>query len=116
MFHDIKKLLARVKRGIVIVEDGEPSFVVIPFEDFAERMRDDEGMHSRAFMRQRPHARRHPIDDTSLIQKMIDYDATVRTQDFTKEAEAMELLNRIDEEKESGTGRHARINLEDLPF
>lgn len=35
MLEDIKKILELSKRGIVVVENGKPSFVIVPFEDYS---------------------------------------------------------------------------------
>ena len=35
-FEEIKKILMKVKRGLVIIEDGSPSYVVLPFKDYTE--------------------------------------------------------------------------------
>ena len=34
MFNEISKILKSIKKGVVIVENGEPSYVLIPFKDF----------------------------------------------------------------------------------
>lgn len=39
MLDDIKKVLDVSKKGIVVMEDGKPSYVVVPFEDYTRSMK-----------------------------------------------------------------------------
>lgn len=81
MFNEISKILKSVNKGVVIVENGEPAYVLIPFKDFknyqaradlsenlegVEFFGDEAGFKKNAVSR---------IDDVSLIQNLLDYES-----------------------------------------
>ena len=118
MFNEISKILKSIKKGVVIVENGEPSYVLIPFKDFAnyqmqagskedlegvEFFSDEAGFKKNAVSR---------IDDVSLIQNLLDYESA---------SEALENKGRKNEYDFSlVSGKNIigdkEIRLEDLPF
>ena len=126
MFEDIKKLLKTLKRGIVVVENGRPSFVIVPFEEYRQGVSSGEARVQDELSR--GGERTQAIDDVSLIQRMIsasvESEAAARTDEETAEANAeiKEVLDSLDRERETGAApRRAdeaprTIRLEDLPF
>lgn len=119
MFDDIAKILKSITKGIVVMEGGKPAYVVVPFEEYQESMKlnKSEGVRMWADPRQQQ------LDDATLIQKMIDYDAGAQSQDLsgTEEAEIKTLLNSLEREQEqkgalTAHNRADGIHLEDLPF
>lgn len=120
MFNDIAKILQSVKKGVVIVEDGKPAYVVVPFEEYKESTK---GGRYRS-VEMWSDAREKQMDDIRMIQKMIDYETSMRTQGFSggQETEIQMMLNSLEQEK--GQRREPRrrdeedrnIHLEDLPF
>lgn len=120
MFNDIAKILQSVKKGVVIVENGKPAYVVVPFQEYRESVK--EGGYGSVEMWS--DAREKQMDDIHMIQKMIDYESSMRTQGFSggQETEIRMMLNSLEQEKgigrESGRGdeEDRNIHLEDLPF
>lgn len=119
MFDDISKILKSITKGVVVMENGKPAYVVVPFEEYKESMkaRKMEGVRMWADPRQQQ------LDDATIIQKMIDYDTGARSQNFsgTDEAEIKTLLNSLDREQEhkgayAADNQTSGIHLEDLPF
>jgi PHD/YefM family antitoxin component YafN of YafNO toxin-antitoxin module len=47
MLDDIKKILEVSKKGIVIMEDGKPAYVVVPFEDYIENTKNAKSVSNR---------------------------------------------------------------------
>lgn len=113
MLDEIKKILQSLKKGVVVVENGKPSYVVVPFDEF-EAMADE---------RKGP-PRLQAIDDASLIQKMIDaaplsmaYDEEEKGgESAVEDGEIKAVLNALDREKEERERTPREVNLEDLPF
>lgn len=89
MFSEIKKILHTFKKGVILIEDGVPAFVIVPFDEYRKNMA--PGASSQ-------------IDDQSLIQKMIALDAP--------DASAGEKKTGKGISRENMRG----IRLEDLPF
>ena len=119
MFNDISKILKSITKGVVVMEDGKPAYVVVPFEEYKEavKTRKMEGVRMWVDPRQQQ------LDDATIIQKMIEYDADSRPEDIsgTQEAEIKALLNTLDREQEHGkvlatNNQGDGIHLEDLPF
>lgn len=119
MFDDISKILKSITKGVVVMEDGKPAYVVVPFEEYTESMktRKIEGVRMWADPRQQQ------LDDATVIQKMIDYDTGARPEDAIgmDEAEIKTLLNSLDREQDdrsplAAQRRENGIHLEDLPF
>ncbi len=119
MFDDISKILKSITKGVVVMENGKPAYVVVPFEEYTESMktRKIEGVRMWADPRQQQ------LDDATVIQKMIDYDTGARPEDTMgmDEAEIKTLLNSLDREQDERSPfaeqrRENGIHLEDLPF
>ena len=125
MFDEIKKLLTVLKRGIVVVENGRPSFVIVPFEEYRQGISSGE-----ARTQELSHGgeRTQAIDDVSLIQRMIsasvENETVARMDEETAEANAeiKAVLDSLDRERETGAvpqradEASRTIHLEDLPF
>ncbi len=47
MLDDIKKILEVSKKGIVVMEDGKPAYVVVPFEDYIENTKNEKSISVR---------------------------------------------------------------------
>lgn len=113
MLDEIKKILQSVKKGVVVVENGKPSYVVVPFDEF-EAIADE---------RKGP-PRLQAIDDASLIQKMIDatplsvvYDEEEKEDALGVEDEEIKaVLSALDRENEERERVPRDVKLEDLPF
>lgn len=120
MFNDIQKILQSVKKGVVIVENGKPAYVVVPFQEYRESVKGG-GYES---VEMWADAREKQMDDIRMIQKMIDYESSMRTQGFSggQETEIQMMLSSLEAEKEQGRESRRRdeddrnIHLEDLPF
>ena len=119
MFDDISKILKSITKGVVVMEDGKPAYVVVPFEEYQENMKAKKIDSVRMWA----DPRQQQLDDASIIQKLIDYDTGTVPQDLSgmEEAEIKTLLNSLDREQEGKTsltaqGREKGIHLEDLPF
>src|SRR3972149_7744544 len=120
MFNDIAKILKSVKKGVVIVENGKPAYVVVPFEEYQESAKGERYRSVEMWA----DAREKQMDDIHMIQKMIDYETSMRTQGFSggQETEIKMMLNSLEQER--GQRREPRgqdeggrnIQLEDLPF
>ncbi|MBI5913688.1 hypothetical protein HY839_04600 [Candidatus Azambacteria bacterium] len=119
MFDDISKILQSITKGVVVMENGKPAYVVVPFQEYQESVKAKkiEGVRMWADPRQQQ------LDDASIIQKLIDYDTGAVPQDIsgTEEAEIKALLNSLDREQEEErsltvNSRGNGIHLEDLPF
>lgn len=127
MLEDIKKILASVKKGVVIMENGKPAYVLVPFEEYqeaAERKKiTDPGFYQDSSL-SREEMKSQPIDDASFIQKMIDYEMNVGTAQLSQvqEMEIRSLLGRFDGAKEQEKNAEENgalknsLNLGDLPF
>ncbi len=126
MLEDIKKILASVKKGVVIMEDGKPAYVLVPFQEYQETIQrkkiSEETVYQERFS-MRQETRPQPIDDASFIQKMIDYEMNVGTTQLSQvqEMEIQSLMSRFEGAKElqknAQNGDRANpLNLEDLPF
>ena len=78
MYDDISKILKSITKGVVVMEDGKPAYVVVPFEEYKESMKAKkiEGVRMWADPRQQQ------LDDATVIQKLIDYDRGVSPQDI----------------------------------
>lgn len=108
MFDDIKKILQNVKRGVVIVENGKPSYVLLPFKDFESSL--SVGKESGAYENSQE---QQAIDDPSLIQKMVDYEVEMNSKNIS----TLEEMNAVLDKSGQADGDQAKeINLEDLPF
>lgn len=119
MYDDISKILKSITKGVVVMEDGKPAYVVVPFEEYKESMKAKkiEGVRMWADPRQQQ------LDDATVIQKLIDYDMGASPHDCVgvEEEEVRVLLNSLDREQEEKTpftenARERGIHLEDLPF
>ena len=126
MLEDIKKILASVKKGVVIMEDGKPAYVLVPFQEYQETVERKklagENIYQERFSL-RQEMKSQPIDDASFIQKMIDYEMNVGTAQLSQvqEMEIQSLISRFDgakeQEKNAQNGdRGNSLNLGDLPF
>ena len=107
MLEDIQKILKQIKRGVVIVENGKPAYVLVPFDDYEKALPAGKGADSYDNS-----PRQREMDDPSLIQKMIDYEVEMNS----KEASTLEEMNAMLDKGEAGDNRAKEINLEDLPF
>ena len=107
MLEDIQKILKNVKRGVVIVENGKPAYVLVPFDDYEKAL--PAGKESDSYGAS---PKRQEMDDPGLIQKMIDYEVEMSSQEMSTLAEMNAMLDR----GEAGDNRAKEINLEDLPF
>lgn len=127
MLNDIQHILKTLKKGIVVVENGKPSYVVVPFEEF-ERVSGDGRRGLQA----------SPMDDTGLIQKMIEQDLATSqshahsvgpTENSDEIKAVLDALDRENEERADAPGspeiltetpadehEPKKVNLEDLPF
>ncbi|OGD32131.1 hypothetical protein A3C91_03205 [Candidatus Azambacteria bacterium RIFCSPHIGHO2_02_FULL_52_12] len=123
MLEDIKKILASVKKGVVIMENGKPAYVLVPFEEYQETV--GRGvMRTAAFYQETiglsREAKPQPIDDASLIQKMIDYEMNIGANNVSRmeDMEIQSLLGKLDgaKRKEEKSASEQDINLGDLPF
>ncbi|MBI1755055.1 hypothetical protein HYR65_02110 [Candidatus Azambacteria bacterium] len=124
MFDEVKKILQTLKKGVVVMENGKPSYVVVPFEEF-ERVANENEKNARLS----PLREASPIDDASLIQKMIAHDSGAENEGSAAgedDAGIKSVLDALDREKEmrASAGSAQRpaeegirdMNLEDLPF
>ncbi|MBI3685277.1 hypothetical protein HY250_02630 [Candidatus Azambacteria bacterium] len=124
MFDEVKKILQTLKKGVVVMENGKPSYVVVPFEEFERVARENERMSRLSPLREAS-----PIDDASLIQKMIAHDSGAENEGSAAgedDAGIKSVLDALDREKEmrASAGSAQRpaeegirdMNLEDLPF
>ena len=119
MFDDISKILKSITKGVVVMENGKPAYMVVPFEEYKESMKTQKIEKVRMWA----DPRQQQLDDASVIQKLIDYD-TETPQDLsgTEDEEIKALLNSLDREQEqkevceAGNNRTRGIHLEDLPF
>lgn len=106
------------------MENGKPSYVVVPFEEF-ERVANENEKNARLS----PLREASPIDDASLIQKMIAHDSGAENEGSAAgedDAGIKSVLDALDREKEmrASAGSAQRpaeegirdMNLEDLPF
>lgn len=119
MFNDISKILKSITKGVVVMEDGKPAYVVVPFEEYKESMKAKKIDEVRMWA----DPRQQQLDDATVIQKLIEYDRGVSPQDIVgaEEEEVRSLLNSLDLEQEERTPfaentRERGIHLEDLPF
>lgn len=128
MLDDIQHILKTLKKGIVVVESGKPSYVVIPFEEY-QRV---SGAGGNRFQ---PLRDASPIDDAGLIQKMIEQEqgefSANAAEPMVNDDEIKGVLDALDKEKEAHAGvfqspsgfadlpaeqEVKKIHLEDLPF
>ena len=107
MLEEIQKILKQIKKGVVIVENGKPTYVLVPFDDYENAL--PAGREADSY--DNPPKQRE-MDDPSLIQKMIDYEVEMNS----KEASTLEEMNAMLDKGEAGDNRAKEINLEDLPF
>ena len=107
MLEDIQKILKQIKKGVVIVENGKPAYVLVPFDDYEKALPAGKGTDSYD-----DSPKQREMDDPSLIQKMIDYEVEMNS----REVSTLEEMNAMLDKSESGDGRAKEINLEDLPF
>lgn len=118
MFNDISKILKSITKGVVVMEDGKPAYVVVPFEEYKESMKAKKIDEVRMWA----DPRQQQLDDATVIQKLIEYDTRVSPQDIVgAEEEVRSLLNSLDREQEemapfAENTRERGIHLEDLPF
>jgi|GEM_PF-2735310 len=122
MLDDIKKILEISKKGIVIMEDGKPAYVVVPFEDYIENTKsakkvssDEEGNYLLDTIR----------EDEKIFDEMIPAMEDIFEDELDiAEKEDVKLLNEVKKaniakEKERVTDQKKdvrEIRLEDLPF
>ncbi len=129
MLDEFKHIFKTLKKGIVVMENGKPSYVVVPFEEFERVANEDEKS-----ARFGPLRDVSPIDDAGLIQKMIAQDSGELRQidaDSLPDDEIKAVLDALDREKEAHAGAYAssggfpepsaeqevkKVHLEDLPF
>ena len=123
MLEDIKKILASVNKGVVIMEDGKPAYVLVPFQEYQEtvqrkKLAGDTVYRERYSLHQE--MKSQPIDDASFIQKMIDYEMNVGTTQLSQvqEMEIQSLMSKFEgaKEFEKKPNKENSLNLEDLPF
>ncbi|MCR4322979.1 MAG: hypothetical protein NUV61_02735 [Candidatus Azambacteria bacterium] len=120
MFDDISKILKSITKGVVVMENGKPAYVVVPFEEYQETMKEKkiDGVRMWADPRQQQ------LDDASIIQKLINYDMSTASQEGlsgVEEEEIRALLSSLDREQEREGASMVNnpengIHLEDLPF
>ncbi len=123
MLEDIKKILASVKKGVVIVENGKPAYVLVPFEEYQETIERGNMRTTNSYQEtlgMRHEVKPQSIDDASLIQKMIDYEMNIGANSVSRmeEVEIQSLLGKLDgaKRKEEQSASEQNINLGDLPF
>jgi len=100
MLENIKKILDAAKKGIVVMEDGKPSYVIMPFDDYVK----DSGLPAPKKLIEKSDANDEEIN--SIIEKELYED---------REYSIDEMLDYEDED--SDIKKDIReIKLEDLPF
>ena len=107
MLEDIQKILKQIKRGVVIVENGKPAYVLVPFDDYEKSLPAGRGADSYD-----DSPKQREMDDPSLIQKMIDYEVEMNS----REVSTLEEMNAMLDKSGASDNQAKEINLEDLPF
>lgn len=112
MLEDIKKILEISKRGIVVVENGKPSFVVVPFEDYSGKSSTIEKKKASYFLEEK--SKIESIDD--LIEKELQETRARISEEYNDEADELREIFKKETEIESIKKDLKEIRLEDLPF
>ncbi len=94
MLDNIKKILEVSQRGIVVMENGKPSYVIVPFEDYIESASSNKSHFSSDAIKNTK--KESLFDDDVLLNEKFDFN-------FSKNKDSI-----YDDLKE--------IKLEDLPF
>jgi len=109
MLEDIRKILEVSKRGIVVMEDGKPSYVVVPFTDYIESTTEDRIEDKRSELLN--------DDVNEKVQNIIEnkFEFDVMKEEKT---DKIDFLKRDREayERDSIKKDLKEISLEDLPF
>ncbi len=127
MLEDIKKILETVKKGVIIIEDGKPAYVLVPFQEYQEVMEQKKVRATASYQDAFKLGEKidaQPIDDASMIQKIIDYELNrdAHAVSRTQEMEIQSLLGKLGTaqgEQEKGIEKDTQsnsLNLGDLPF
>ncbi len=95
MLDDIKKILKVSQRGIVVMENGKPSYVIVPFEDYIESTSDNNKHFSSNAINTEKNSL---FDDDLLLNEKFDFD-------FSENKNKDSIYDDLKE-----------IKLEDLPF
>jgi len=112
MFQEISKILKSIKKGVVIVEDGKPAYVLVPFDDYNKQTGKEKDLEGVEFYGSEDACEHEklfqslPIDDISPIQNMLDYEFTAnkfKPENYRAKKEELVLEGKD-------------IHLEDLPF
>ncbi|MBI3671293.1 hypothetical protein HY249_00665 [Candidatus Azambacteria bacterium] len=118
MLDDIKKILEVSKRGIVVMENGKPSYVVVPFDDYARSLKTPESER----ILERDGRGFEDIGDfenygMDSIDKMIEKELE-RERSENEPAKKGEFKERfrVDYEVERIKKDLREVRLEDLPF
>ncbi|MEK7452875.1 MAG: hypothetical protein AAB614_01435 [Patescibacteria group bacterium] len=122
MLDDIKKILEVSNRGIVVMEDGKPSYVVVPFDDYTKSLTESKNIHlleNKRKLSGDQTGRKNDSYDSNLdsIQRVIE-----KELEFSREEEArsreVEFKERfkIDYEIDRIKKDLREVRLEDLPF
>ncbi len=123
MLDDIKKVLDVSKKGIVVMEDGKPSYVVVPFEDYTRNMKktiesdyllDDSDGFNEDFFKKETEFHDNDID---AIHSVIEDELKINREKIVKSRE-IELKNQFEgyHEVEKIKKDLKEVKLEDLPF
>lgn len=111
MLEDIKKILELSKRGIVVVENGKPSYVIVPFEDYSGKPTAIGEKKASYLLNEKNKI--ESIED--LIEKELQETRTRMNDEYDGEDELREIFKK-ETEVESIKKDLKEIRLEDLPF
>jgi len=122
MLNDIKKILEISKKGIVVVENGKPAYVIIPFDDYdntdnfsGEQDRTSYLLGNSGSLNNESEIRGDGGQDAvqRIIEKELEFNRESET--IAKEMEFEDKF-KFDYETESIKKDLKEVRLEDLPF
>ncbi len=124
MINDLSKILKTLKKGILIVEDGRPSYVVLDFKDYIDTIKLQEEFLSNLSLPLPKGIDKNQLSDdidTDEINFLIENETKTTQREFPSLEEELTKNDDLRYEKQINSSKKdledlKEIKLSDLPF